>query len=176
MVAGSGAEFDVAGTTGNPIPTHLHDDNALTTGTVTVTPFGTAAAVSGWFKAQDGAVIPGVTMSNRVLTGTGLYVNGKPYSGGEVRDWYFLTKVANVSTPFCPNKRRAGVSRPTVSAGHHCHHNNGDQEPSKNEEDANAVEVRHCIVEEADHSAGNPRHNNVGDKDVPWLGDEVWVL
>lgn len=100
VIAGAIADFDVVGATGTPMPVHLHDDNSLTRGTVTVTPVVPAAAISGWFKVADGDVIPGVTMAGGVLTGSDLYVNGKPYTGSALRDWYFLTKVSPVSEAF----------------------------------------------------------------------------
>lgn len=86
--------------TGSTAQTYLHDDNAGTTGETSVTINTTVNTISGWFKAQNGAPMPGVTMNNGVLTGTGLYVNGKAYSGGTVRDWYFLTKVAATTGTF----------------------------------------------------------------------------
>lgn len=99
LTPGPIAEISAAGASGSVSPTHLHDDNSGAHG-VNVELVEPAAVVSGWFKAQNGTVLPGVSMNNGVLTGSGLYVNGKPYSGGVVHDWYFLTKVAPVSGDF----------------------------------------------------------------------------
>lgn len=96
----SAASFETDISSGTPAPTHRHDDGSANWGDTFVTIDETANTVSGWFYATDGSPLPGATMTDGVLTGTGLYVNGEPYSGGTVRDWYFLTKVAPVTGAF----------------------------------------------------------------------------
>lgn len=92
---------ETVGVSGTPAPTHRHDNNSANLGDTLVTPSITLGTVGGWFYAEDGNPLPGVSMSNGVLTGTELYVNGKPYTGGAtVRDWYFLVRTASVSSPF----------------------------------------------------------------------------
>ena len=87
----SAGDVSVNGSTGFRQPMHQHSDLAGTTGTTTIDLIDTVPEISGWFKAQDGAVLPGISMNAGVLTGTGLFVNGKPYSGETLYDWYFLT-------------------------------------------------------------------------------------
>ena len=96
----SSATFETDMSSGSPSPTYRHDDAAANIGDTVVTVDETANTVSGWFYATDGSPLPGVTMTDGILTGTNLFVNGEPYSGGQVLDWYFLTRVAPVSGTF----------------------------------------------------------------------------
>lgn len=99
IVPGPIAEISATGATGNAVPTHLHDDSSAAYG-VHIQLIDSAEMISGWFKVQNGDPLPGVTMSGGVLTGSGLYVNGKPYSGSVLHDWYFLTRVATQEEDF----------------------------------------------------------------------------
>lgn len=93
----SGATILVDGATGRPSPAALQDDFALTGGDTIVTLDEDVESVSGWFKADNGAVLPGVEMNGGVLTGTDLYVNGSPYGGQSIVGWYFLTSNSPMS-------------------------------------------------------------------------------
>lgn len=77
------------GVTGITAPPHAQHDWSLAD-PVTVTLEEPVQVVGGWFKDQDGSPLPGVAMDDGILTGTGLYVNGKPYSGGAIHGMYFL--------------------------------------------------------------------------------------
>lgn len=81
-------------------PTHVQSDSACNSGETTVEVIDSANTVAGWFYAVDGSPLPGASMSGGVLTGTGLHVNGKPYSGQPLRGWYFLAKTGTVTGAF----------------------------------------------------------------------------
>lgn len=85
---------------GTPAPTHTHDNNSAAYGDTEVSLDDPAKVIGGWFIAEDGMPLPGVTMSNGVLTGSNLYVNGKSYSGQQLEGWYFLVKTGDFSDPF----------------------------------------------------------------------------
>jgi len=65
----AGASLDSAYGSGTPAATHLHDDNA---GNIFTSVFLDAevAAVSGWFKAENGSILPGVSVYNGKLINT----------------------------------------------------------------------------------------------------------
>lgn len=85
---------------GTPAPTHTHDNNSAAYGDTEVSLDDPAKVIGGWFIAEDGTPLPGVTMSNGVLTGSNLYVNGKSYSGQQLEGWYFLVKTGDFSDQF----------------------------------------------------------------------------
>lgn len=100
VVSAPNADFSIGAPTGNFTPTHTQDDQSLTRGVLTVIPKITSGNVSGWFQVRNGTVLPDVTMNDGVLTGSNLYVNGKPYSGGTLYGWYFLSASMTLPTQF----------------------------------------------------------------------------
>lgn len=107
-VTGS-ASVLIDGVTGIGHPMHRQSDLAAY-GEITIVLDEPVPAISGWFKNEPGSPLPGVEMdSNKNLTGTGIYVNGEPYSGGVVEGWYFLTKVSSFSGGFSTTIPAAGL-------------------------------------------------------------------
>ena len=96
----SGADVLVNGATGSGLQAFRQDDDGGARGEITVTIDEEVNAVGGWFRAVDGSPLPGVAMTNGVLTGSDLYVNGKPYSGQTLQGWYFLARNATLIEPF----------------------------------------------------------------------------
>lgn len=89
-------------------------------------------------------------------------------------------------------KTRHAWAALAVLASQHCEHirdhspahavleslrdNDCYQEAGEDEENPDIVEMRHGLVEKADSQAGNPGNNDVCYKDMPWLGDKVWMF
>ena len=55
----------------------------------------------------------------------------------------------------------------------HLHHNDGYEEARKNEKYANGVQMWHRTVEQTYAKTCDPRCDQIGDKNMPWLRDEV---
>lgn len=68
-----------------------HDAESLAVGTTTITPETTLSTVSFWTNMQNGTIAPGVTVSNGVVAGTGVWVNGEANTAVKRFGWYMVT-------------------------------------------------------------------------------------
>lgn len=85
-------------------------------------------------------------------------------------------RISNISNPVFPHKRRRRMRRSSTSTGHDCNNDDSDDETSQNDKHSKLVQVGHGTVGQADASAGDPRGDDICDKDVPRLGDEIGMV